>query len=834
LNGQASDASDASDASGARTRRWVLAGTGLLVLLLLVSARGLTWREDVLELLPDSDPVVHRYRELLSVFRPTDYLYLDVGPAVQGGEPDMAELLAVADALAASLASGLVGDPPLLDSLLYRRGPEEVLSALETLRRHRAALFSEAERARVEAGLDPGAIGNTLSEWKRLLAGSPAPLLAAELARDPLHLDAGLARDLAALQPGGGAITVHQGRLFSADLRHVLMIARPRFPSTDGARAKELIEFVERSIESAREQAGGDVRIAYLSGHRFSLENARRIRADLERVLTVSFAGIALLSLLAFRRPLFAFLVLLPAAFGALFSAGLIRWLVPDISAISIGCGSMLVGISVDYGIHLLFHCDRAPRERPTHVLRRLLRPLLLGSATTVAAFSSLQASVMPGFRHLGWVAVLGITGAAAFAILVLPLLIPAGGGSHLRAPLADFGRRVPLLFAWARARRPLVSGFLIVSTAIALAGLTRLEFDGDYRNLNGASRESLRDFEILSTRFDAALEGSSLAVSADSPQAALEQNERVWAQLAAFEREELLESYRSIAPLLPSLRTQQENLDRWRSFWSKERIARLSADLRQAAREHGLVPDAFEPFLSGLPGELSPLRVRQWDSGVLSDLRETHFAESDGRRLILSGARRSEGVDFDSIVKRLETAAPGILAADGRHFIAHLVTLIYREMVRVGWVALLLILIPLSIGLRRAGRILSVLLPPLVCLIWTFGLMGWFAIRINMMNCIVGVFIFGLVIDYALFLSAAWSADDGGLGEQLKHSGGAVAVSALTTLLGVGSLALAGHPALHIVGLTAVVGIGCGWLAVLLIVPLSSRTAVRTEATFP
>ena len=241
--------------------------------------------------------------------------------------------------------------------------------------------------------------------------------------------------------------------------------------------------------------------------------------------------------------------------------------------------------------------------------------------------------------------------------------------------------------------------------------------------------------------------------------------------------------------------------------------------------------PEAFEPMLRALPGEMPPLAAAEFRPGVLSDLLETHLARSANRHLILTGVRRAPDVEFNQVVERLEAVAPDLLAADGKSFVAHLVTIIYAEMATVGWVGLVLILVPLLIGLRRPSRIAPVLLPPLVSLVWTFGIMGWCGIRINMMNCIVGVFVFGLVIDYAIFLRAARERREADGEQHLAHAGGAVAISALTTLLGVGSLALSSHPALRTVGLTAATGIACGWLAVLLIVPLSAQSSSAAAA---
>jgi predicted RND superfamily exporter protein len=88
-------------------------------------------------------------------------------------------------------------------------------------------------------------------------------------------------------------------------------------------------------------------------------------------------------------------------------------------------------------------------------------------------------------------------------------------------------------------------------------------------------------------------------------------------------------------------------------------------------------------------------------------------------------------------------------------------------------------------------------------------------------MNCIIGIFIFGLVIDYSIFLTAAWQKASGTDDRHLARSSGAVTISALTTIAGLGALVMARHPALHSLGLTALLGISAGLISVLLIIPL-------------
>jgi predicted RND superfamily exporter protein len=94
---------------------------------------------------------------------------------------------------------------------------------------------------------------------------------------------------------------------------------------------------------------------------------------------------------------------------------------------------------------------------------------------------------------------------------------------------------------------------------------------------------------------------------------------------------------------------------------------------------------------------------------------------------------------------------------------------------------------------------------------------LGWLGIKINIINSIISVFIFGLVIDYSIFLVSSLKQNQ----LNFTHtSGGAILISALTTMIGLGALVFAGHPALYSLGLTALIGIGSGLIVVIFFVP--------------
>ncbi|MBE9504604.1 MAG: MMPL family transporter, partial [Proteobacteria bacterium] len=149
---------------------------------------------------------------------------------------------------------------------------------------------------------------------------------------------------------------------------------------------------------------------------------------------------------------------------------------------------------------------------------------------------------------------------------------------------------------------------------------------------------------------------------------------------------------------------------------------------------------------------------------------------------------------------------------------------LIYSELKRFGGLAILLVTLIIIAYQRETRSFFTLLLPLILSLVWTFGMLGLFGIKLNIMNSVIVIFIFGLVIDYAIFLHDSWkravSSDD----RHLSVTSGAIIISALTTLCGLGSLLFAKHPALHAIGSTAFIGIVCGFTAVLLIVPMGSK----------
>ncbi|MBI5016924.1 MAG: MMPL family transporter [Deltaproteobacteria bacterium] len=801
--------------------RWLVVGLAALVAVVCAAAgTGLVWREDVMDLLPKSDPVVAQYQRILTDFGQLDALLVLVGtPAGAPPRPER-DLIDAADRLAERMrASGL------FKSLTYHMDASDFSSALDVLREHRARLFTPEDEAALRARLAPGAVLDILAGWKRQLTETPAPFLAQALARDPLGMDELLLAKLTAAQSLDGPVVIEQGRLFSRDRRHLLLLAAPTRSATDGPYSQRLVAFMDRAVREVEGSLGTGT-VAYLSGHRFSLENASRIKGDIGMTLTLSFLAIALISLAVYRRPLWIGLTFLPTLFGGAFALGALRLLVPDISAIAIGCGSMLLGVAVDLGIHILYHIDQITDDRPRkdqiiEILDRLFWPLILCSATTIVAFFALEWSVLPGYQSLGHFAVLGFTGATVFAIFVLPLLVPLRAGSRPRAPLVPVARIFPALFIWSTRHRTLVMGFLAVSLLACLPGLLRLRFEGDYQQMNAVSPRVKQDWDRIAAVFGSAMPSTSVVVRGGDLERSLGDNERLYALLQARRAAGGVQTVHSLAPLLPSAASQEVAARRWHDFWSGPRIDALRASLEKAAAELRMRPGAFAPFLAGLTAEPPPLTPEDLQRGLLRHLVSRHLAEGAPGVPVLTSVELAPGTDFEGLFASLRASGLRFTSFHGPDFMGHVARLVQREMLWVSAITIPLVVLILVLYYRVSRDLFLVLLPLAVGLLWTFGIMGWLDLRVNLMNSLIVVFVFGVVVDYSLFLVTALRHSKGLDDPLLADSSVGITVSAVTTMIGLGALVAARHPALHSIGLTSLLGIGTGLLAVFTIIPL-------------
>ena len=432
------------------------------------AATRLTLDEDILQLLPSGDPTFDEYRLLVSRFAMIDAIYVDVGASLENRAQAKIAADTFADALRATDA---------FRQIHYRTRPQSAEALHAALSTHRPMLLDETDYAAVAERFTDDAIRRRLNVAKRSLLEPAGPLVRRHVQMDPLGLSELLLRKM----QGGDADAPIDGRIWSPDGNHILLVLTPKGQAMDAASGETAV----RAIESARASAlasvpAGSVDIAYFGYHRAALENARVIEGDLRQAATYASVAIFLLTVVVFRRRRHALLAFVPCLFGLCCVVIGFAVAAPVIPAVTVGCAVLLVGISVDYGVHVLYRIEHPTSEEATawQAARDMWFPLAMGAATTVAGLLCLLLVPLPGQWSVGIMGAIGLSGAALFSATVLPLFVtkPAGR-AVLVVPLADACRRG---LRWRSAHRHL---FWLLGAALLVTGLTgapRVTFEGD------------------------------------------------------------------------------------------------------------------------------------------------------------------------------------------------------------------------------------------------------------------------------------------------------------------------------------------------------------------
>jgi predicted RND superfamily exporter protein len=155
---------------------------------------------------------------------------------------------------------------------------------------------------------------------------------------------------------------------------------------------------------------------------------SRGLRFEVRRDAAVSAAiGLALVVVLLwvdFREWRSVLLALVPLALGIVWMIAAMVALDLHMNFMNIFVITMIIGIGVDYGIHVI-HRYREEAAQPDGDLEAAIeetaRGVFLAALTTIVGFGSLATSHYPGLISMGAVSILGTLATALIAILVIP-----------------------------------------------------------------------------------------------------------------------------------------------------------------------------------------------------------------------------------------------------------------------------------------------------------------------------------------------------------------------------------------------------------------------------
>ena len=504
--------------------------------------------------------------------------------------------------------------------------------------------------------------------------------------------------------------------------------------------------------------------------------------------------------------------------------------------------------VIVSYGRYVE---ERHAARRPSDALHAMTgscgRAVVVGGVTSAATFYAFTITKFTGLRQMGFMTATGILLCMVAVLLLLPALLAwsekrhAGRGSSPTLYVHGFG--AGKLVRWSAENPTVALGIGLALTVASSILLPRLELVSAIQNMRPDGNRGIQVQTEVAEHFGSNFKYMMLVLSGEDRDEVLDLAAR-----ATDDAQPMLASgdlYRvdSVTSIIPPPSNQQQVLD-----WLDENEDALDPEALRAIfsaalRAEGLNPAAFGEGLDLLSVALSA------DQPVTPE----DFDEMDStRRLLQRYLRRGEDGTWRSVVyfyapeskwRREPPPEAEVLEAKlgpqakltGVNVVSRsLRQQVWKDAVGAAVLGSLLVAFLLWLDFRRISDTILTLVPLTVGIIWMFGVMVVMGLDLNFMNIFVTTMIIGIGVDYGVHMlhrrRELQDADDETLIEGLSETGRAIAMAAVTTSVGFGSLALSHYPGLRTIGYLAILGAAATALVAITMLPAYLMLVRRTR----
>jgi hopanoid biosynthesis associated RND transporter like protein HpnN len=597
----------------------------------------------------------------------------------------------------------------------------------------------------------------------------------------------------------------------------------------------------------------------------------------------LAFALTLLVMTLAFVRVGKPLLMLGVLAVTLAWSMGVVTLTVGHLTLFSVMFISIVVGIGIDYGIYYLFRYEeeiflgRSLREALELTAARTGPGMLAGALTAAGTFFVLMLTDFRGIQELGFIAGIAILIAWVGMITLFPAILVFVDARHADRPRGQRPRahqleriRVPLLDRLVTYPRTVLIGAGLL-TALSLWAVPRVGFDYNVLNLQAKGTESVAwERRILASTGRSAFNGLSSASSLEelrAKQAAFEKLPSVSEtdsvlRVIPDDQVEKIALVKSFAPLVAPIRVGRSSpvdLDRLKRALAdiKRRfdvvaveagaklpaeirvvrdktiavqwlLARSNRDSAEAALNYlqaQLYRDFVNKFYS-LQRNLNPTSVTIKD--VPEELRRKFIGEN-GRFLIQIHPKVDiwEKAGAAQFVRELRTVDPDVT---GPPVITYEATVLMERAYLSGSLYAFVLVGGLSVLMIRRLRESALGLVPMVLgVLWTVGLMQVFGIKFNLANIWGLPLIIGTAAEFGLNVILSHLEGRAHGGPLVARSAVlGVALNGITTMVGFGSLMIATHQGIFSLGLLLTLGSACGLVAALIVLPVVLKLGLK------
>lgn len=672
---------------------------------------------------------------------------------------------------------------------------------------------------------DAAAVDESLQRLQAGLAGQFGGSMTALAVSDPLFL-----RDLILprLKIGSQALDLDPASPYfmSRDNTLLIMIAEPAKPVQDMAFARKLVA----EINEAR--SGAAVSITCAGAHISAVIDEQSMKTNILISIVTSLVVVLGIFYGSYRRFLPTMLIPVILVCGVLLSLGLAGLFTSSIHIISFAFTALITGIGTDYSIHLYdrFHTERANGRTCDEALRLMLlntgHGIFTAAVTTAVPFLALCISDVRALSEMGLLVGLGVVFSLYASLFFLPPLLIFMERRYpiTYRPIPGFG----LKSVWRLIGRSpgLITVLSLALVCVLFVASFRTGFDGELKNLQPRHSEAFIAQEVIERHLSLAPRHILVAVDGQDLGDVLARASRIEALAAVLQERGEIATWSSLGKILNGPEIQSRIAGQLKAGFS---AGRPDLIVREKLERQGFSSDEFGRFL-GSVRELGQAPIVRAEEAVnrlvVSPLRgivDRHLArDAQGYHAMVylhyHGAEFKQG----AFLKALEAIDPAARTT-GVDLVSSQLSSSVKDSFTYAFLlgGVLVLLLLLVHFIDTPSGVFYSLFPVIAgsaCMLGTMALTG---MLLNFMNAMVLVTILGMGSDFGLYIRFRVDAASPEEREsQYCQIGRSVFLSAMTTVVGFGSLAFTDYGAMSSIGWATNLGVGYTTLFAMVTLP--------------
>ncbi|MBE8713888.1 1-acyl-sn-glycerol-3-phosphate acyltransferase [Sphingobacterium hungaricum] len=797
--------------------QWVERHKGLAIvlsILFLVTcgflASKIRFEEDITQLIPKNEQADLTTKAIQQI-NFADKITVLISKQAEGTLDD-------AVALAQSFVDSLASDTAYIKAIEGEVSASTISDSYNFIYQHIPIFLDSADYSAIDLEITPEAIRNQVASNFRSLSTASSFVSSEFIQIDPLGIGFFGLEKLKQLNLGNEYI-LYNGFVATKDSANLLLFINPTYQGAETEHNEQFVADLYQIQDSLNHQFSSKAQISSFGSALVAVANAKQIKHDILTTVAISMTVLMILLIVFYRRLIVPILVFIPTIFASLFSIAVLYLYKPVISAISISIGAVLIGITIDYALHVLTHYKK--NEDVKTLYKELTKPILMSGATTAVAFLCLLFVHSEALIDLGIFASLCVFSSAVFTLLLIP---------HLYKPKENLGYNTLLdkVAKFPFERSKILIAICLILIAISVFTSSKVTFNNDLANLNFIP-EPLKQVE---NRLDKITNSQAKSIyviaSGNSFEEALLNNGKANVILNRAKSDGLILDFAGIQQLLKTEQQQKEDFQTWRNYWNEERQIEVKQNLQRETAKYGFSPDAHQSFYDLMQTDFNPASLAEMQAIPTLGI-DNMVSEKDGFYTISTLVKLDES-NRTAFVEAF-AGEKDILTIDRKQLSETYLGKLrddFNSLVSYSFIAVLAIL---WLFFRRIELVLLSAIPIGLTGLVTAGLMGLFGLQFNIFSAIVCTLVFGHGVDFSIFMTTALQKQYSTGKDELQTYRTSILLAVLTTVLAIGALIFAKHPALISISTVSLIGVFSAVLITFVFYPILFRFFISNRA---